>query len=93
MEDGVEKGRKAERMMRSAFATIVYSYDEKAEKRINKDKRENRGTGRGGDMVSGIWLVFFVIDIARSPPIFLLSFLPSPTLFSFFLLCCIAYCV
>ena len=87
MEDGVKKGRKAERMMRSAFATIVYSYDEEAEKRINKDKRENRGTGRGRDMVSGIWLVFIVIDIAHSPPIFLLSFLSSPysfLLFSFY---------
>ena len=56
-------------MMRSAFATIVYSYEEEAEKRINKDKRENRGAGVGRER-DGEWLVFIVIDIAHQRPFF-----------------------
>jgi len=71
-----KKGREREKMMRSAFATIVYSYEEEAEKRINKDKRENRGSGVGRER-DGEWLVFSVIDIARQRH-FLRSFLPSP---------------
>ena len=63
-------------MMRSAFATIVYSYDEEAEKRINKDKWENKRDRGKREMVKEAPLHR---DRYRPPATFLRLFLPSPS--------------